>query len=62
MYFSPTERSGEQRAFTQLQRRNTDSRFMPYLNIGGMGTSFIVQKIEKIDGYHADSKAISEEV
>jgi hypothetical protein len=35
---------------------------MPYLNIGGMGTSFIVQKMEKIGGYHADTEAISEEM
>jgi len=42
--FSPTEQAGEQRAFTELQERALQWDFMPYLAIGGIGTSFIAQE------------------
>jgi O-methyltransferase len=41
--FSATEQAGEQRAFTEFRQRASQWDFMPYLNIGGIGMSFIVQ-------------------
>ena len=41
---SATEQAGEQRAFAEFQQRTSQWDFMPYMNIGGIGMSFIVQK------------------
>jgi len=43
--FSVNEQAGEQRAFTEFQLRISQWNFVPYLNIGGIGMSFIVQQI-----------------
>jgi O-methyltransferase len=41
--FSAKEQAGEQRAFTEFQQRTSQWNFLPYLSIGGIGMSFIVQ-------------------
>jgi hypothetical protein len=47
-----TPQAGEQRAFTEFQKRTSDWDFMPYMNIGGIGMSFIVQKQQTICERH----------
>jgi len=41
--FSVSEQAGEQRAFAEFQKRASRWDFMPYMNIGGIGMSFVVQ-------------------
>lgn len=45
--FSATEQAGEQRAFEEFRRAIPQWDFVPYLNIGGIGMSFVVQKRAK---------------
>jgi hypothetical protein len=51
--FSATRQAGERRAFTEFQQRASQWDFMPYINIGGIGMSFIVQKKQAIGERHA---------
>ncbi len=41
--FSATERAGEEHAFAEFRARTPQWDFVPYLNIGAFGMSFIVQ-------------------